>query len=411
MLPTFGVATLNGMKHSDVETTLREMWETRPARPREGRQIAGVAAAIARRYDIDPVLVRVGLVVAAFYGIGAALYIAGWVLLPDEPGDATTRKRPKIWLLIALVIAAVVGVGHLADGRGGILLPAVAVAALLFLLHRSRGRRGVAGPGTPGTVPGGTTTASAPAGGVPTASTSTPPAWDPLGAAPFAWDLPEPGPAPAPAPERRRSRVTPVTLAVALLAGGVTALVLLAAGGLADLPVLLGVVLTVLGGGLVVGAFTRSGRGLIPFALLVGALTWGALAAPLDRFAGGPPEDLRIAPTTAAALAPQYALSVGSVEMDLSGMDLAVPPGAPVTPVQTRVDAGMGSVEIQLPRDADVRFTGSAGMGSIEFDDQTSDGPGATLTVNDLGADGRPSGRPLVLDVHAGMGSVEVHRD
>ena len=55
----------------------------------------------------------------------------------------------------------------------------------------------------------------------------TPPAWDPLGAAPFAWDLPEPGPVPAPAP-RRRSRVTPMTLAVALLAGGVTALVLLA---------------------------------------------------------------------------------------------------------------------------------------------------------------------------------------
>nr|HPK66493.1 S-layer homology domain-containing protein [Thermoanaerobaculia bacterium] len=52
----------------------------------------------------------------------------------------------------------------------------------------------------------------------------TPPAWDPLGAAPFAWDLPEPSPVPAPAPPRR-SRVTPVTLAVALLAGGVAALV------------------------------------------------------------------------------------------------------------------------------------------------------------------------------------------
>jgi len=411
MLRASGAATLNGMTHSDVGDTLREMWETRPGRPREGRQIAGVAAAIARRYDIDPVLVRVGLVVAAFYGIGAALYIAGWVLLPDEPaGDTEARKRPKAWLLVALVIAAVVGVGHLADGRGGILLPAVAVAALLFLLHRSRGRRGVAGPGTPGAVSGGTTAAGVPVDGEPAASASTPPAWDPLGAAPFAWDLPEPGPAPAPV-ERRRSRVTPVTLAVALLAGGVTALVLLAAGGLTDLPVLFGVVLAVLGGGLVVGAFTRSGRGLIPFALLVGALTWGALAAPLDRFAGGPPEDLRIAPVSAATLAPQYALSVGSVEMDLSRMDLAVPPGVAVTPVQTRIDAGMGSVEIQVPRDADVRFTGSAGMGSIEFDDQTSDGPGATLTVDDLGADGRASGRPLVLDVHAGMGSVEVHRD
>ena len=62
--------------------------------------------------------------------------------------------------------------------------------------------------------------------------------------------------------------MTPVTLALALLAGGVTALVLLAAGGLTDLPVLFGVLLAVLGAGLLVGAFTRSGRGLIPVALL-----------------------------------------------------------------------------------------------------------------------------------------------
>lgn len=411
MSPAPATARLNGMKHSDVEATLREMWDTRPARPREGRQIAGVAAAIARRYDIDPVLVRVGLVVAAFYGIGAALYIAGWALLPDEPGDETTRKRPKVWLLAALAIAAVVGVGNLVDGPGGILLPAAAVAALMFVLHRTRGRRGLTGPGTPGAVTGGTTPASAQADGEPAGTATTPPAWDPLGAAPFAWDLPEPGPAPAPVPARRRSRVTAVTLAVALLAGGVTALVLLAAGGLTDLPVLLGVVLAVLGGGLVVGAFTRSGRGLIPFALLVSALTWGALAAPLDRVTGGPPQELRIAPVSVAALAPHYALSVGSVEMDLRGLDLAVPPGAPVTPVRTQIDAGMGSVEIRVPRDADVRFTGSAGLGSIEFDDRTSDGPGATLTVDDLGEDGRPSGRPLVIDVQAGTGSVEVHRD
>jgi phage shock protein PspC (stress-responsive transcriptional regulator) len=415
MSGVLGTARLGAMNRSDVQVTLREMWETRPARPREGRQIAGVAAAIARRYDIDPVLVRVGLVVAAFYGIGAALYIAGWVLLPDDPDEDTAgrpgaRTRPKAWLLVALGIAAVVGVGHIAEGRGGILLPAAAVAALLFLLHRSRGRRGVAGPGTPGSSPtGGGTASGAPIEGD-TAAGTTPPAWDPLGAAPFAWDLPEPGPAPVVAAPRRRSRLTPVTLAVALLAGGVTALVLLAAGGLTDLPVLLGVVLAVLGAGLVLGAFSHSGRGLIPVALLVGALTWGVLAAPLDRFAGDRPGDLRIAPVTAAALAPHYALSVGSVDMDLRGMDLSVPPRAAVTPVQTQIDAGMGSVDIHVPRDADVRFSSSAGLGSITFDDQSSDGPGAELTVNDLGADGRASGRPLVLDVEAGMGAVEVHR-
>jgi phage shock protein PspC (stress-responsive transcriptional regulator) len=404
-----GPANLGAMNGSDVHSTLREMWETRPARPREGRQIAGVAAAIARRYDIDPVLVRVGFVVAAFYGIGAALYIAGWVLLPDEPGPAIPgRRHRKAWLLIPIGIAAVAGLGGASHSHGGVLLPIVAVATLLFLLHRSRSDRGVAGrraPRDPSTGAGPTP----PAEGAASASGVTPPAWDPLGAAPFAWDLPEPGPVPAPAPQRR-SRVTAVTLALALLAGGVTALVLLAAGGLTDLPVLFGVLLAVLGAGLVVGAFTRSGRGLIPVALLLIAMAWGALAAPLDRIAAGPQQDLRLAPTTPAALAPHYESGVGTVELDLRRMDLTVPAGAAITPVATSIDAGLGSVEIRVPRDADVRFTGESGLGSVEFDDEEADGPGARLSVDDLGADGVASGRPLVLDVHAGVGSVEVHR-
>jgi phage shock protein PspC (stress-responsive transcriptional regulator) len=398
------------MNGSDVHSTLREMWETRPARPREGRQVAGVAAAIARRYDIDPVLVRVGFVVAAFYGIGAALYIAGWVLLPDEPGPAISGRRSRrAWLLIPIGIAAVAGLGGASHSNGGILLPIAAVAVLLFLLHRSRSRRGVAGR-RDGAVTNPTgAEPTPPAEGATSVSGVTPPAWDPLGAAPFAWDLPEPGPVPAPAPQRR-SRVTPVTLALVLLAGGVTALVLLAVGGLTDLPVLFGVLLAVLGAGLVVGAFTRSGRGLIPVALLTMALAWGALAAPLDRIAAGPQQDLRLAPTTPAALAPHYESGVGTVELDLRRMDLTVPPGAAATPVATRIDAGLGAVEIMVPRDADVRFTGESGLGSVEFDDQEMGGPGARLSVNDLGADGVASGRPLVLDVHAGVGSVEVHR-
>jgi phage shock protein PspC (stress-responsive transcriptional regulator) len=201
---------LGAMNGSDVHSTLREMWETRPARPREGRQIAGVAAAIARRYDIDPVLVRVGFVVAAFYGIGAAIYIAGWVLLPDEPGPALPGRRSrKAWLLIPIGIAAVAGLGGASHSQGGILLPIVAVATLLFLLHRSRSDRGVSGR-RPARDPSAGTGPIPPADGATSASAVTPPAWDPLGAAPFAWDLPEPSPVPVPAP-RRRSRVTPMT--------------------------------------------------------------------------------------------------------------------------------------------------------------------------------------------------------
>jgi hypothetical protein len=185
----------------------------------------------------------------------------------------------------------------------------------------------------------------------------------------------------------------------------------MAAGGLTDLPVLLGVVSAVLGTGLVVGAFLRAGRGLVPFALLTVALTWGALAAPLDRLAAEPARNLELAPLTPAALAPYYTQATGTIELDLSRMDLSVPPGAPVAPVATRIETGAGTVEIRVPDDADVWFAGSTGIGAVEFGDQESNGPDARLTVDDLGADGVASGRPLVLDVRTGAGTIEVQRD
>jgi phage shock protein PspC (stress-responsive transcriptional regulator) len=133
------------MSRTDVQETLREMWETRPARPRDDRQVAGVAAAIARRYDVDPVLVRVGFVVAAFSGIGAALYIAGWILLPEEsavPGRTAQPKSPRTIVLIGFLLAAALTFGTIFGGTGpDFVLPLLAVAVLLYLLHRSRGQR------------------------------------------------------------------------------------------------------------------------------------------------------------------------------------------------------------------------------------------------------------------------------
>ena len=54
--------------------------------------------------------------------------------------------------------------------------------------------------------------------------------------------------------------------------------------------------------------------------------------------------------------------------------------------------------------------SGAGRFRTVEFDDQENGGPGARLSVNDLCADGVAAGRPSVLDVHAGVGSVEVHR-
>ena len=403
------------MTGTDVQGTLREMWETRPARPRDDRQVAGVAAGIARRYDIDPVLVRVGFVVAAFFGIGAALYIAGWILLPEAPTDPAhpvQRRAPRGVLVVALAIAAAVSLGAVFGGGNDIVLPTLAVAALLLLLHRSRADRGPGGSATAAQAP----TTAAPVGPSmvkdPGGPPVTPPAWDPLGAAPFAWDLPEPS-GPPPAPPRRRLPVTPVTLGLALLAGGITALILLLAGALslANLPVLFGVALAVIGAGLVGGSFVRSGRGLIPIALLLTVLTWAVLSAPLDRWQGNGVGDLHAAPTTVAALQPSYERTAGRIDLDLSNIDLAVPPGGNASPVRTRVSLGAGEVQVRVPRDADLRLNASAGIGDVVYGDRAGSGPGADVTVNeDLGADGVRSGRLLVLDVETGAGNVEVRR-
>ena len=52
-----------------------------------------------------------------------------------------------------------------------------------------------------------------------------------------------------------------------------------------------------------------------------------------------------------------------------------------------------------------------ARSGHIAFDGRSAGGPGATLdVVDDLGADGVRSGRPIILDLSAGLGNVEVHR-
>jgi phage shock protein PspC (stress-responsive transcriptional regulator) len=416
------------MNTTDVQGTLREMWETRPARPRQDRQVAGVASAIARRYDVDPTLVRIGFVVATFAGIGAALYIAGWALLPEEPTNPAhpvPRRSPRKIILIGLGIAAAISIGSLFGGdySGGSLLATLVLAGLLFLLHRSRSDRGLAAATSTGLITG--AAASAPGGGVSLVKGSLgtgpadeppaqqPPAWDPLGAAPFAWDLPEPS-TPTPPPAPHRAPITSATLGLALLAGAVTAGILLIVGAftLANLPIVFGVMLAVLGLGLLVGSLLRSGRGLIPFALLLIAVTWAVLAAPVDRWRDGEVGDLRVAPTTAAALLPTYERSAGEIDLDLRNLDLAVPPGAPDPgPVQTKVSIGAGDVQVRVPDNADVTVNGSVGVGSVSFADHEDAGPGAELRVNqDLGDDGVRSGRLLVLDLEAGAGNVEVHR-
>lgn len=54
-------------------------------RPRQNRVIAGVCSGIARRFGIDPTIVRILFVASLLLpGPQILIYLAGWVLMPDE---------------------------------------------------------------------------------------------------------------------------------------------------------------------------------------------------------------------------------------------------------------------------------------------------------------------------------------
>jgi phage shock protein PspC (stress-responsive transcriptional regulator) len=55
------------------------------SRPEDDRMLAGVASGLARYLGVDVLPVRIALAVLCFVGgIGLPLYLAGWLLIPDE---------------------------------------------------------------------------------------------------------------------------------------------------------------------------------------------------------------------------------------------------------------------------------------------------------------------------------------
>jgi phage shock protein PspC (stress-responsive transcriptional regulator) len=61
---------------------------TQLRRPADDRMIAGVAAGIARYLGADVTAVRIILAVLVFVGgAGIPIYLAGWLLIPDEGSD------------------------------------------------------------------------------------------------------------------------------------------------------------------------------------------------------------------------------------------------------------------------------------------------------------------------------------
>ena len=63
-------------------------------RPTDDRMIAGVASGIARYLGADVTAVRIILAVLAFVGgAGVPIYLAGWLLIPEEGAEQSIASQ------------------------------------------------------------------------------------------------------------------------------------------------------------------------------------------------------------------------------------------------------------------------------------------------------------------------------
>ncbi len=137
---------------SDTPTP-SESEETNPPvrlfrRPRSGRVIAGVGAGLAYRFDLDPLLVRVGLVALALLGgAGPVLYILLWLLVPSDSSlevrDDSARLRSPVRVALLVLLVLLIGVAVLRGQRVVMLArgPAPLVLIALVVLFLARGAR------------------------------------------------------------------------------------------------------------------------------------------------------------------------------------------------------------------------------------------------------------------------------
>jgi Cell wall-active antibiotics response LiaF, C-terminal len=211
---------------------------------------------------------------------------------------------------------------------------------------------------------------------------------------------PMPTPGPASPPRRPQSPLGGVVVSVAVIAVGLLGLLDLA-GTPVSASAYFAVPLTVIGTGLVIGAWFGHARRLIA----VGAVLCVALGiATASEELNGVKRSANWRPTSIEQLDTRYTIGIGSAVLDLSLLDFA---GFSKS-IEVNVD--MGDLTIIVPPTVDVRAEASVDVGDATVFGTHWGGIGqSTRTVTDDGVDG-PGGGELVIRASVDVGNVEVRR-
>ncbi|OJV23893.1 MAG: hypothetical protein BGO26_03485 [Actinobacteria bacterium 69-20] len=239
----------------------------------------------------------------------------------------------------------------------------------------------------------------------------TPPAWDPLGAAPFAWDLPEPGPDPAQpagagsgsvaarAGRAGGSAIGRLFLGLALLTGGSLAAGVLLGWWSLYWSAITGITLAVVGVGLIVASLRGvGGRHLIGPGIFLALLTLGLTVTGISGTHGFGAQTWT--PTLVTDVQTAYSWTAGQATLDLS--DLKLPLDRSVT---TSVALNAGQVTVIVPSGVTVDATCYSRLGAVDCLGSTGSGVRTTETGHQ---NGEKSSGSIKLDVQNNAGQVVV---
>ncbi len=352
------------------------------------RHVAGVAGGIARHLDIDPLIVRVCLVVATLFGgAGLIAYVGAWVLVPeegteDQPLGLDPRNRSFALIGIA-VLALLSAIGDWASASWFGWPLAIVAAVVVWFVHRTQKTA---------------TPDAGPAGGYGSGygyGYESPSYAAPGQAAPGYSQQYAAMPRQPRNPRRRGPVLFGSTMATICLAEGALGIIDLAGAPIASsaYPALaLGIIAVML----VVGSFWGRAGGLISVGLVAAVATAAATAA-----SSFPHDRLAFSPTGADDVRDTYSLGVGELVLDLSGIsDVDGLDGREIT-----VEGVGGRLEVIVPPGADLTVRTQAAAGDVRVFDQREDGFDVIVGGFLDGGDDVPD---LTLDVEIAVGDIVV---
>jgi phage shock protein PspC (stress-responsive transcriptional regulator)/predicted membrane protein len=355
--------------------------------------VAGVAAGIADRVGVDRWVIRLAFVVLSFGGgSGILLYIAAWLLMPEEGQSESVGQRwanqansTRPWIgVVFVLIAAAILFSNFPFFDGGLLFP-TALLVIGILLYRGD-LPGINWKPKPRPDP-----------------TANPTNTETINAMSTNYDSPTITQPIAPVVVKPRTPPSPlgqITIGVTIIALGLLAAVDRVATSIdADPRHYFALAVVTLGLGVLVGTYFGRARWLIPFGLLLVPVMVGTSIA--DTFDGTWETPQVVRPTDFAGLAATYERGAGELVIDLTDL----PWNGQIISVSAEV--GVGELELRVPEGVAVEARGDVGIGEFATVAGSQGGFGIDRTYN-IGGSGLGT---VVATLEVGMGRIAVETD